>query len=81
MQRADRQSIRLHYIQPAKPQQYAYVERVNRTVRHEWLDQNLLESIENVQEPATQWLWPYNAERRNMVPGGITLFQKLAEAA
>jgi putative transposase len=29
--------IRLEYIQPGNPQQYAYVERFNRTVRYEWL--------------------------------------------
>jgi putative transposase len=29
--------VGLEYIQPGKPQQNAYVERFNRTIRHEWL--------------------------------------------
>jgi len=52
------------YIQPGKPQQDAYVERYNRTVRHEWLDQHIIESIEEAQDCATQWLWTYNNARR-----------------
>ncbi len=53
MKWTDRQGTRLHYIQPGKPQQNGYVERFNRTVRHEWLDQHLFESIEHAQETAT----------------------------
>lgn len=73
--------IRLLFIQPGKPQQNAYVERFNRTVRHEWLDEHLFESIEHAQATATEWLWHYNAERPNMALGGITPYQKLANAA
>lgn len=77
----ERQGIKLQYIQPRKPQQNAYVERFNRTVRHEWLDQHLYESITHAREPATQWLWRYNNERPNMTIGGITPIQKLTMAA
>ena len=34
---AEKRCIALTYIQPGKPQQNAYVERYNRTVRQEWL--------------------------------------------
>ena len=76
-----KQGIRLQYIQPGKPQQNAYVERFNRTVRHEWLDQHLFNSIAHAQETATQWLWHYNNVRPNMAIGGITPYQKLKMAA
>jgi putative transposase len=54
---AETQGIALSHIQPGKPQQNAYLERYNRTVRHERLDQYIIESIEEAQEFATQWLW------------------------
>jgi len=76
-----RRSIRIDYIQPGKPQQNAYVERFNRTVRYDWLSQTLFGSIEEVQDAATRWLWTYNNERPNMALGGITPRQKLAMAA
>ncbi len=62
---AREQNIQIQYIEPGKPQQNAYVERYNRTVRHEWLDQHLFESIEHARDTATEWLWRYNNERPN----------------
>ena len=59
----------------------AYVERYNRTVRHEWLDLDIFESIDEVQQIATNWLWSYNNERPNMGSGEITPAQKLRLAA
>jgi putative transposase len=78
---AEQRGITLLYIQPGKPAQNAYVERFNRTVRHEWLNEHLFESIAHAQETATEWLWRYNAERPNMALGGITPYQMLAKVA
>lgn len=78
---AEKRGIRLDYIQPGKPQQNAYVERYNRTVRHEWLEMNEFNTIEEAQNTATQWLWTYNNERPNMAIGGITPAMKLANAS
>ena len=78
---AERHGIRIEHIQPGKPQQNAYVERYNRTVRYAWLARTLFDSIEQVQDKATRWLWTYNHERPNMALGGITPMQKLALAA
>jgi putative transposase len=78
---AQQRGIRLDFTQPGNPQQNAYVERYNRTVRYDWLAQYLFDTLEEVQEYATQWLWTYNHERPNMALGGITPKQKLALAA
>jgi len=53
---AETHGIGLQHIQPGKPQQNAYVERYNRTVRHEWLGQILFETIAEVHDHATEWL-------------------------
>ena len=73
--------IRLEYIQPGKPQQNAYVERFNRTVRYEWLSHYHWRNLDEVRDYATQWMWQYNHERPNMALGGITPKQRLAMAA
>lgn len=77
---ADRHNIQLDFIQPGKPQQNAYVERYNRTVRYSWLSQYQFDSIEAVQDYATQWLWFYNHERPNKANGGLPPKHMLAAA-
>ena len=61
----DKHHIQLEFIQLGNPQQSAYVERYNRTVRYSWLSQYHFDSIQQVQDYATQWLWFYNNERPN----------------
>lgn len=62
--------IRIEYIQPGNPQQNAYIERHNRTIRYSWLSKHLFETIGEVQEYATKWLWFYNHERPHKANGG-----------
>ncbi len=78
---AKQEGITLGYIQPGNPQQNAYIERFNRTVRYDWLGHYLFESLNELQEFATNWLWVYNHERPNMALGGYTPKQRLAQAA
>ena len=73
--------IKFQYIQPGKPQQNAYIERFNRTVRYEWLSQYCWNDLDEVRDFATQWAWFYNNERPNMALGGFTPKQRLAMAA
>ena len=77
---ADRHGIQLEFIQPGNPQQNAYVERYNRTVRYNWLSQYQFESIQEVQDYATRWLWFYNNERPNKANGGLPPKHMLAAA-
>ena len=78
---AAKHRIEIEYIQPGKPQQNAYIERYNRTVRYDWLNLRLWEAIDEMQDQATRWMHLYNHERPNMTLGGITPKQRLAMAA
>jgi putative transposase len=53
---AEQVGIAFQYIQPGKPQQNAYVERFNRTVRYEWLSQYYWSDLDEVRDFATQWI-------------------------
>lgn len=78
---AEKHAVTIQHIQPGQPQQNAYVERYNRTVRHEWLDQYIIESIGEAQDQATQWLWTYNNDCPNVGIDGIIPVMKLNMAA
>jgi putative transposase len=91
---AEKQGIALTHIQPGKRQQNAYVGRYNRvrhwartngafdgSLRHEWPDLYIFETIEEVQQIATEWLSTYNHERPNRGIGGVTPAVKLKMAA
>ena len=68
---AEKHRSTLLYIQPGKLTQNAYIERFNRTVRHEWLDLHMFDSVEQAQQLATEWLWIFNNERPNAAIGGV----------
>lgn len=66
------------FTQPDNPQQNAYVERLNRTVRYEYLNQYLFRELEDVQDYTTEWQHFYNYERPHMsVDGKPPKFKQL----
>jgi putative transposase len=78
---AEKLCIKIDFIQPGNPQQNAYVERFNRTVRYEWLAQYEFDTLADMQDYATSWMWSYNHDRPHMALGGVTPKQRLAMAA
>ena len=78
---ANENDIKIQFIQPGKPQQNAFVERFNRTVRCEWLSPHYWTYIEQVRLFATWWMHQYSHERPHMALGGMTPIQWLAMAA
>ena len=81
MKWAGKQGVTILHIQPGQPQQNAYIERYNRSVRHEWLDQHNIETVDEAQDFSTRWQRTCNNDRLNMGIGGITPAIKLKMAA
>ena len=52
----DKRSTSLHHIEPGEPQQNTYIERYKRMDRHAWADAHIVETIEEGQYFAAQWL-------------------------
>lgn len=52
--------ITIKYIQPGKPMQNGYIERLNRTFREDVLDAYQFESLEQLRILCDEWQYQYN---------------------
>ena len=59
---ADKKVV-LHWIEPGKPTQNAYIERFNGTFRREVLNANVFRNLAQVRQTVDAWLVEYNTER------------------
>lgn len=58
-----RHGILIHYIQPGKPAQNAFIERFNRTYREDILDAYWFDNLIEVKQVSKDWEYDYNHER------------------
>jgi putative transposase len=65
------QPIELRFIQRASPAQNAFVERFNRTYRHEILDAYVFDNLAQVRVISEGWLQLYNEERPHRALGRL----------
>jgi len=59
----EQQDITLHWIQPGKPTQKAYIERFNGSFRCELLAAHLFRSLAQVRQLVAEWRHDYKAQR------------------
>lgn len=68
---ATKNDVRLHFIEPGKPQQNAFVESFNSRFRAECLDQNLFENLDAAGLFIRAWKREYENIRPHSSLGGI----------
>ncbi|MFI0397048.1 IS3 family transposase [Paracoccus jiaweipingae] len=69
---ADENEVPWHYIDPGKPQQNAFVESFNGSLRDELLNEELFDSLDDARRKLALWRYDYNAVRPHSSLGNQT---------
>jgi len=69
---AKSKGIDIHYIQPGKPAQNAFIERFNKTFREDVIDAYMFVDLEQLQEITNEWIKGYNADRPHQSLGNLS---------
>ena len=60
---ADQNDVAWHYIDPGKPQQNAFIESFNGSLRDELLNEEIFDTLDDARRKITLWRYDYNAVR------------------
>ena len=63
--------VHIHFIEPGKPYQHAYVDRVSKRFRTEVLDAWIFASLDEVRDVREQWRHASNTERSHESLGRV----------
>jgi putative transposase len=76
---AKEHGVRWIFIQPGKPNQNGYVERLNRTYREDVLDAYILDNLDQAQELTDDWMEMYNCQRPHEALNNLTPVEYAAD--
>lgn len=60
---ADKNGVPWHYIDPGKPQQNAFIESFNGSLRDELLNEEIFDTLDDARRKLALWRYDYNAVR------------------
>lgn len=72
---ADKNGVPWHYIDPGKPQQNAFIESFNGSLRDELLNDEIFDTLEDARRKLALWRHDYNAVRPHSSLGNKTPFE------
>lgn len=69
---ADKNGVPWHYIDPGRPQQNAFIESFNGSVRDELLNEEIFDTLDDARRKLALWRYDYNAVRPHSSLGNQT---------